>query len=67
VSSATLLVTYAGWPTAAFQDVNNMFTTGAGQVAAHSRLASSGDISSMLNERPIARPIVDTCSNWVSD
>jgi hypothetical protein len=25
------------------------------------------EISSMRSERPITRPIVDTCSNWLSD
>src|SRR5579884_2310716 len=56
----------AGWPIAAFHASSSMFTTSGGHDD-HSRRASSADISSMRSVRPSTRPIVDTCSNWVSD
>jgi hypothetical protein len=67
VISATEEVTKAGWPIPADQASSNIFTTDAGMIVANSRRASSGDISSMRNERPMARPIVDTWSNWLRD
>jgi hypothetical protein len=64
---ATVDVTCAGWPIAAAQAWSSIFTPAADAIVSNSRRASSGEISSMRRERPITRPMADTCSNWLSD
>ena len=67
VTSSTVEVTKAGRPAAADQASSSIFATNAGMIADNSRCASSGGISWMSNERQIALPTVDSCSNCVSD
>jgi len=63
VISANVEVTSAGWPIAAAQAASSIFTAGSGPIVSNSRRASSGEISTMRSERPMARPMVETCSN----
>src|SRR5215469_8529167 len=67
VISATVEVTCAGWLKAAAQASSSIFIAGRDPTLSNSRRASSGEISTMRRERPITRPIVDTCSNWLND
>ena len=61
VRSATVVVTYAGCPTAASRAASNMSTTGGGQLAAVSRRNSSGESSWNARRRPSTSPMTATC------
>ena len=61
-NAGTVEVTNAGRPIVAPHAVSNMSTTGAGQMPAVSRRKASGDSSSNGIRRPMAVPMIRTCS-----
>ena len=63
VISANVEVTCAGRSIAAAHEASSIFTAGSGPILSNSYRASYGEISTMRSERPMARPIVETCSN----